>query len=765
MDRKNLVNIICSLILASLLVLGVLITVAVCSSGNGKLIIESDSGQIEYNGNTLERHYYKIISGNLKRGHTIQAVFTGAQTEIGTSDNTFTVKILDKEGEDVTSEYSLELVFGKLNVIPITITIVTHTAEKPYDGTPLVCEEWLQKGELIFGHVLKVEVVGTQTEIGVSPNKVGKYSICDFYGKDVSKYYKVNVEEGDLIVFDPIQMNGTVGGGSSVDLSGQISGAESGDGSTVCLKVKNDVDDAVYLKLKSFGAYTGAAWNDAIAYDYLINDVFSADYLSSIAIGGVYSHIEIESFTDQYFLPYYMSFDGGGKYTIQTSDVLYEGDTKEIYSVDYSKFDYANTLTVSRAYRVYEQKYSQFVYDQYLAIDDETLSYMNGIISKEGFYSNDLKTILKVAEYIQNSAVYSFKYDKAMDSESNIAVAFLSKYKEGICQHFASAATLLYRAMGIPARYTIGFLATTTAGEWVEVKGSDAHAWVEVYIDGMGWIQIEVTGGFTGSGDSSGEGNAVYSATISPIRVEKLYDGTPLYAENEVDGFDKFAKMGYTYQAVISGSRTELGKSTSVIESFIVYDPYGVDVTDQFMLTFSTGVVHVYKSELVFVSAGATKEYDALALTVDLDTCKLVSGKLENGEAYEVSDPISIVDAMTVYANFKVTIRDEQGNDITDIYKVTKNCGILKITPKNITVKAADDSKAYDGKALINAGYEVIGELGYGDVIYCSVEGRQTSVGRSENIVREVFIYNHEGKDVTSNYSIKLETGTLRVTP
>ena len=762
MKRTNLINVICSLILASVLVLGILMTVVIYSSGDGRLVIESESAQMEYNGNALERHSYSVRSGSLKNGHKVEASFTGTQTEIGTSENSFSVRIVDKDGNDVTARYSIKLVYGKLNVTPITITIETPTADKAYDGTPLVCAEWIHKGMLLPGHKLSVYVGGSQTEVGVSPNKVDRYSITDSNGYDVSNYYNVILHEGDLVVYDPIQMGGTVGGGSSVDLSGQIGGAESGESNTVCIKVKNDVSDLVYLKLKSFGAYKGRSWGEAEPYNQLINGKMSADYLSSLAINNTFSRVEIESFTDQYFLPYYMSATDTSSYNVQTSDVFYSGNTKNIYAVSYGKFDYKEALTLPRAYRPYEQAYRTFVYEKYLDIDAQTLEYMQGIIDKEGFYKKDIAMVLEVAEYIQNSARYTKSYNREVDSRSNVAVAFLDEYKEGICQHFASAATLLYRAMGIPARYTIGFLVETQEGTWVDVKGESAHAWVEVYIDGMGWIEVEVTGGYDGSGGGGGE--PAYLATVSPVRVEKLYDGTPLYAENEVNGFEKFEKMGYTYKAVISGSQTELGKSKSVIESFTVYDRYGNDVTNEFNITFNTGTVHVYKAELVFKSSGATKEYDGLPLETDLSTC-ILDGTLGKGEFYEISNPASIVNAMTVSANFKVVIRNKSGIDITDFYKITKHCGTLKITPRNITVKAADATKKYDGRVLVDQGYTVIGELAVDEFLVCVVDGSQKSVGRSENIVKEVFIYNALGGDVTINYSIKLETGTLRVTP
>lgn len=64
--------------------------------------------------------------------------------------------------------------------------------------------------------------------------------------------------------------------------------------------------------------------------------------------------------------------------------------------------------------------------------------------------------------------------------------------------HFASAATLMLRTLGIPARYVSGFTAELAAGETVEVPDSAAHAWVEIYLDGYGWYPVEVTPSYEG---------------------------------------------------------------------------------------------------------------------------------------------------------------------------------------------------------------------------------------------------------------------------
>lgn len=107
---------------------------------------------------------------------------------------------------------------------------------------------------------------------------------------------------------------------------------------------------------------------------------------------------------------------------------------------------------------------------------------------------------------------------------------FLTENRKGYCAHFASAATLIFREMGIPARYVEGYafgletaLASdesdnkkyfdyyhgySTIGEStvldVEVTDAMAHAWVEIYVEDFGWKVVEVT---PGSNEATDEDN------------------------------------------------------------------------------------------------------------------------------------------------------------------------------------------------------------------------------------------------------------------
>ncbi len=75
---------------------------------------------------------------------------------------------------------------------------------------------------------------------------------------------------------------------------------------------------------------------------------------------------------------------------------------------------------------------------------------------------------------------------------------FLLESKQGFCTHFATAFTLLAQAEGFPARYVEGFCVPSNfvSGE-TTVYSDMAHAWPEVYLEGIGWIPFEPTPGYS----------------------------------------------------------------------------------------------------------------------------------------------------------------------------------------------------------------------------------------------------------------------------
>ncbi|MBE3073608.1 MAG: transglutaminase domain-containing protein [Actinobacteria bacterium] len=78
--------------------------------------------------------------------------------------------------------------------------------------------------------------------------------------------------------------------------------------------------------------------------------------------------------------------------------------------------------------------------------------------------------------------------DAGLDPLTNFLVT-----KKGYCVQFATAMVMMSRAAGIPARMAIGFLPGTRAKDIWTVTASDAHAWPELYLDGIGWTRFEPT--------------------------------------------------------------------------------------------------------------------------------------------------------------------------------------------------------------------------------------------------------------------------------
>jgi transglutaminase-like putative cysteine protease len=88
-----------------------------------------------------------------------------------------------------------------------------------------------------------------------------------------------------------------------------------------------------------------------------------------------------------------------------------------------------------------------------------------------------------------------FVYDLSVaagNAEDDL-VAFLDD-RRGYCEQYAAAMAIMARAVGIPSRVAVGYLRgeEEQPGLWV-VRAQDAHAWPELYFDGVGWLRFEPT--------------------------------------------------------------------------------------------------------------------------------------------------------------------------------------------------------------------------------------------------------------------------------
>lgn len=87
-----------------------------------------------------------------------------------------------------------------------------------------------------------------------------------------------------------------------------------------------------------------------------------------------------------------------------------------------------------------------------------------------------------------------FDYDEQIDlsGEPDALVAFLEQ-RRGFCQQFSSAFALMARSLGLPSRVAVGFTPGDLDDGTFVVRGRHAHAWPEVYFEGVGWVPFEPT--------------------------------------------------------------------------------------------------------------------------------------------------------------------------------------------------------------------------------------------------------------------------------
>lgn len=705
----------------------------------------------------------------LVEGHTLSATVNGSRTDVGVSNSSISKCQIFDGTRDVTFNYSIRTTGGKIRVLQARILVTAASDAKFYDGTPLTNPNFtaeVLEGSMKAGDSVRATVSGSITDPGAEPNTITA-RVVNRYGQDVTANYQLLTQDGVLqIVMEQEPPEMFVG------------------------RIKDDQTNVIYLRQYSKGDFTGRGWTGAIEYGKTLPGGLSYNYLASIAIRNSGGYIHIAEFRDMlwYMLPYYMS--EYGDYARPGSDTDYSSLHRDAYSLSYyslpstdNGFDYLKGQLGE--YAPYEEEYRQFVHQWYLTIDEASRSYMQGIIEKEGFSLSDPQVILKIAHYIQYAATYNLEYDRALDMEENVAIAFLDQYKEGKCTHYATAATLLYRALGIPARYVEGFMLQTEENVYVDIM-TPGHAWVEVYIDGVGWIQVEVTGPDPNGGGSGGGGGKP-GFTITPSYTYKNYDGKALYPQQRVDPdrtLSFLLEQGYTYKVSISGQQLQPGCSSSVIDSFTLFDPSGKDVTEEFQIICEEGTLEVFEAKTQVIRVylyQLQKYYDGSPLTFAQDDYEII--EMPEGVSLRLSLKISLEEPgilrlselnqnFAQYASF-TAYRDGKN--------ITSNCRVvfdlfdrshLSYIPicldgRPLAVSSASQSKVDDGTPLSNSECFISqGSLIRGHRLVAKATGFLDTVGTVTNTIdRDSFqILDASGQDVTRYYDILLYEGDLTIT-
>lgn len=150
-----------------------------------------------------------------------------------------------------------------------------------------------------------------------------------------------------------------------------------------------------------------------------------------------------------------------------------------------------------------EAVYRRYVYDTYLDISPEDYAAVKAIGAEDCLGKTISYTLTHIRKLFEKEFVYDIEQTSAPGSKGELSY-FINESHSGNDMHFATAATILFRSAGIPARYAEGYyLSPAEAAEYdkmsdvtVNILDSHAHCWVEIYIDEVGWFPVEVIPGY-----------------------------------------------------------------------------------------------------------------------------------------------------------------------------------------------------------------------------------------------------------------------------
>ncbi len=200
---------------------------------------------------------------------------------------------------------------------------------------------------------------------------------------------------------------------------------------------------------------------------------------------------------------------GGGSYTL------------EAFLPDLFNPDDPKTLTANRL-RAAGTDYPAALLATYTAIEPgtvgpETRALLTQIVSAAK-PATPYDTARAIEAYLRDPSHFTYSTDVTnVDCGGRSVVDCFVYSRTGYCEHYASTMVMMLRVEGIPARFVEGFLPGERDSSGLEtIRRNGAHAWVEAWFPGDGWVDFDPTGGGVGLPVALPAGPAVVVPVPSP---------------------------------------------------------------------------------------------------------------------------------------------------------------------------------------------------------------------------------------------------------
>lgn len=270
------------------------------------------------------------------------------------------------------------------------------------------------------------------------------------------------------------------------------------------------------------------------------------------------------------YSPYYVDYKGARDVYWVASDTNIEPEVSFYDGVDVWYYSYPDLGLITKdSYldgrkflgllesEIENKYYKKVAMAGYLEVPEECRETVKRIIAEYGLREDDPSLVQKISAMFRSDYEYTLMPGSTPKDEDYVTY-FLEGNKKGFCAHFSSAAVMIFRELGIPARYVEGYaidwgemqdgeVLDENINDWIEfgegyigdksqlqvvqVQLSDAkaHAWVEIYIQGFGWVPVDVTpprneddeyngfGGLLNLFGGNGDGGAIMNVATTVI--------------------------------------------------------------------------------------------------------------------------------------------------------------------------------------------------------------------------------------------------------
>ena len=767
------------------------------------LTITSGSDKKEYNGTPLTSSEIKVTGDGFVDGEGASYTFTGSQLDVGSSDNFFDYEL---NANTKAKNYEITKEYGDLTVTAVSTQIVITANSKTdvYSGQAVTDSGYTYIGKLAEGDKLEVEVVGSQTDKGSSDNVVKSYKVTRD-GVDVTNNYTFGASQKGTLTVTPRPVTLTSGGGekeydgtpltnSTVTVGGSgfvagegatynVTGSQTDKGSsknwftytlTEGTKAENYTITQEYGELvvtkntsvinitaKSANkTYDGQALTET-RYDFTQNILAEGDVLTAVVEGS--------------------QTDAGSSANVVKSYKVMRGDVDVTDFYTFGEIE-NGTLTVTERKVTLTSKSADKPYD------GTPLTSPDVTVSDEGFVDGEVSDIKAIGTITDKGSVPNTI--TFTEGENFKASNYIIVRETGTLTITADATEVVVYISGNTGTEKYDGTEKTVTGYKVTSISSGLYKESDFAFTGNATVSATdaratsypmglTAGNFENKNDNFSNVTFVVtdgSLTIDPRTVTltsesatKEYDGTPLTRPDVTVSGDGFVE-GEVSDIKAIGIITKVGE----VDNDIVYTKEAGYKDSNYIVTPEIGKLGITRSskELKVVANSGTWEYDGkfhadggYTVTFGEESYTVAAGesaKLSTGDTVTaiITKQVKNVADSADGNNAIVTLTIDNAAQYANVSQAN---GTLTITAKPLTITADSAEKVYDGQPLTKNSFTNT-ELAEGDKLTATVTGSQTNVGSSDNVASAAVIMAGE-ENVTANYTITYEKGSLTVTP